>query len=138
MYWRVALLILLTTSVPQAKAEPPDEEALRLLNHSRHPAGLTSVKLDRQTQRWGAWSTQITWCRTKAPTQWPGSIPIPSGRTRPARAPWVRHVLAFACDQAAPALSIIAFLEMLARALLILGAVSCREMVRRSACAAAA
>jgi hypothetical protein len=83
----------------------------------------------------GAWSTQITWCRTKAPKQWPGSIPIPSGRTRPARAPWVRHVLAFAYDQAAPALSIIAFLEMLARALLILGAVSCREIVRRSACA---
>src|SRR6516225_10714060 len=51
MYWRVALLVLLTTSVPQAKAEPPDEEALRLLNHYRHLAGLTSVKLDRQTQR---------------------------------------------------------------------------------------
>jgi hypothetical protein len=33
MYWRVALLILLTASLPQAKAEPPDEEALRLLNH---------------------------------------------------------------------------------------------------------
>jgi hypothetical protein len=29
MYWRLALLILLTASVPQAKAEPPDEEALR-------------------------------------------------------------------------------------------------------------
>jgi hypothetical protein len=28
MYWRVALLILLTASPPQAKAEPPDEQAL--------------------------------------------------------------------------------------------------------------
>jgi hypothetical protein len=35
MYWRIALLVLLTTSVPQAKAEPPDEQALRLLNHYR-------------------------------------------------------------------------------------------------------
>src|SRR5215831_15803401 len=33
MYWRVALLTLLTASMPQAKAEPPDEQALRLLNH---------------------------------------------------------------------------------------------------------
>ena len=32
MYWRVALLVLLTTSVLQAKAEPPDEQALHLLN----------------------------------------------------------------------------------------------------------
>ena len=48
MYWRVALLILLTTSVPQAKAETPDEEALRLLNHYRQLAGRMPVKLDRQ------------------------------------------------------------------------------------------
>jgi hypothetical protein len=48
MYWRVALLILLAASVPQAKAEPPDEQALRLLNHYRQIAGLTTVKLDRQ------------------------------------------------------------------------------------------
>jgi Cysteine-rich secretory protein family len=48
MYWRVALLILLTTSLPQAMAEPPDEQALRLLNHYRQLAGLTPVKLDRQ------------------------------------------------------------------------------------------
>ena len=48
MYWRVALLVLLTTVVPQAKAEPPDEQALRLLNHYRQIAGLTPVKLDRQ------------------------------------------------------------------------------------------
>jgi Cysteine-rich secretory protein family len=48
MYWRVALLVLLTTGVPQAKAEPPDEQALRLLNHHRQIAGLTPVKLDRQ------------------------------------------------------------------------------------------
>jgi Cysteine-rich secretory protein family len=46
MYWRVALLVLLTTSVPQAKAEP-HEQALRLLNHYRQLAGLTPVKLDR-------------------------------------------------------------------------------------------
>jgi Cysteine-rich secretory protein family len=46
MYWRVALLILLITSVPQAKAEPPDQQALRLLNHYRQLAGLTPVKLD--------------------------------------------------------------------------------------------
>ena len=26
MYWRVALLVLLTTVVPQAKAEPPVEQ----------------------------------------------------------------------------------------------------------------
>ena len=48
MYWRVALLTLLTVSMPQAKAEPPDEQALRLLNHYRQIAGLTTVKLDRQ------------------------------------------------------------------------------------------
>ena len=48
MYWRVALLVLLITGVPQAKAEPPDEQALRLLNHYRQIAGLTPVKLDRQ------------------------------------------------------------------------------------------
>jgi len=30
MYWRVALLILLTASMPQAKAEPPDEQALEV------------------------------------------------------------------------------------------------------------
>ncbi len=48
MYWRVALLVLLIASVPQAKAEPPDEQALRLLNHYRQIAGLTTVKLDRQ------------------------------------------------------------------------------------------
>ena len=47
MCWRVALLILLTTSVPQAKAEPPDEQALHLLNHYRQLAGLTPVKLDQ-------------------------------------------------------------------------------------------
>jgi Cysteine-rich secretory protein family len=46
MYWRVALLILLITSVPQAKAERPDQQALRLLNHYRQLAGLTPVKLD--------------------------------------------------------------------------------------------
>jgi len=48
MYWRVALLVLLTTSVLQAKAEPPDEQALHLLNHYRQLAGLTPVKLDRK------------------------------------------------------------------------------------------
>src|SRR6266404_187984 len=48
MYWYVALLVLLTTSVSQAKAEPPDEQALRLVNHYRQLAGLTPVKLDRQ------------------------------------------------------------------------------------------
>ena len=48
MYWRVALLILLTASMPQAKAEPPDEQARRLLNHYRQIAGPTTVKLDRQ------------------------------------------------------------------------------------------
>jgi hypothetical protein len=47
MYRRIALLVLLTASVPQAKAEPPDEQALRLLNHYRQLAGLTTVKLDR-------------------------------------------------------------------------------------------
>jgi uncharacterized protein YkwD len=46
MYWRVALLVLFIASVPQAKAEPPDEQALRLLNHYRQLAGLTPVKLD--------------------------------------------------------------------------------------------
>ena len=48
MNWRVALMVLLIASVPQAKAEPPDERALRLLNHYRETAGLTPVKLDRQ------------------------------------------------------------------------------------------
>ena len=47
MYWPVALLVFLTASIPQAKAEPPDEQALRLLNHYRQVAGLTPVKLDR-------------------------------------------------------------------------------------------
>ena len=48
MYRYVALLVLLTTSVSQAKAELPDEEALRLVNHYRQLAGLTPVKLDLQ------------------------------------------------------------------------------------------
>jgi hypothetical protein len=33
-------------AVSQAKAEPPDEQALRLVNHYRRLAGLTPVKLD--------------------------------------------------------------------------------------------
>ena len=48
MYWRFALLVLLIASVPQAKADPPDDAALRLLNHYRQIAGLAPVKLDRQ------------------------------------------------------------------------------------------
>ena len=48
MSWRIALLALLTATVPQAKAEPPDEQALRLVNHYRQVAGLTSVELDRK------------------------------------------------------------------------------------------
>ena len=48
MYWCVALLVLLITNASQAKAEPPDERALRLVNHYRQLAGLTPVKLDRQ------------------------------------------------------------------------------------------
>jgi hypothetical protein len=47
MYWRLALLILLTTSVPQAEAEPPDEQALRLLNHYRK---LASMSRSRSSQ----------------------------------------------------------------------------------------
>ena len=43
-----ALLVLLIASVPQAKAEPPDEQAWRLLNHYRQLAGLTPVKLDQK------------------------------------------------------------------------------------------
>jgi hypothetical protein len=39
MYWRVALLVMLTTSISQAKAEPSDEQALRLVNHYRQLAG---------------------------------------------------------------------------------------------------
>jgi hypothetical protein len=39
VYWRVALLVLLTTSVPQANAEPADEQALRLVNHYRSSPG---------------------------------------------------------------------------------------------------
>src|SRR5262249_30067345 len=35
---------------------------------------------------------QVTWCKTKAPTRWPGSILTSSGRTCPARAPRGRHV----------------------------------------------
>jgi hypothetical protein len=46
MFRRAALLILLITSVPQAKAEPPDQQALRLLNHYRQLVGVTPVKLD--------------------------------------------------------------------------------------------
>jgi hypothetical protein len=46
MYWRVALLVWLTTSVPHANAESPDDQALRLLNHYRQLAGVTPVKLD--------------------------------------------------------------------------------------------
>jgi Cysteine-rich secretory protein family len=46
MHSRVALLVLLITSAAQAKAESPDEQALRLLNHYRQLAGLTPVKLD--------------------------------------------------------------------------------------------
>ena len=46
MYWCVALLVLLITNASQAKAEPPDERALRLVNHYRQLAGLAPVKLD--------------------------------------------------------------------------------------------
>ena len=46
--WYVALLVLLAITTSQAKAEPPDEQALRLVNHYRHLAGLTLVKLDPQ------------------------------------------------------------------------------------------
>jgi Cysteine-rich secretory protein family len=48
MNWCVAMLISLTMAVSQAKAEPPDEQALNLVNHYRRLAGLTPVKLDRQ------------------------------------------------------------------------------------------
>ena len=91
MYWCVALLVLLIANASQAKAEPPDERALRLVNHYRQLAGLTLVKLDQQLSA-GAWSTRITWCRTEAPTQWPDLMPTPSGRACPAQAPPVRHV----------------------------------------------
>ena len=37
MYWRVALLVLLTTGVPRAKAEPPDEQA--------HVCSITTARL---------------------------------------------------------------------------------------------
>jgi Cysteine-rich secretory protein family len=47
MSWRLALLILLTTSIPHANAETADEQALRLVNHYRQAAGLTPVKLDQ-------------------------------------------------------------------------------------------
>jgi hypothetical protein len=61
MYWRIALLVLLITSVPQAKAEPPDEQALRLVNHYRQLAGLCqSSSIESSAQ--DAWSTQIIWC----------------------------------------------------------------------------
>ena len=42
------MLVLLITNASQTKAEPPDERALRLVNHYRQLAGLTPVKLDRQ------------------------------------------------------------------------------------------
>jgi hypothetical protein len=51
MYWRVALLILLTMSVPQAKAEPSDEQALRLLNHYHQLAGLGASQARSKAQR---------------------------------------------------------------------------------------
>jgi hypothetical protein len=44
MYWRIALLILLTTSVPQAQAELPDEQALSLLNHYRELASMSRLR----------------------------------------------------------------------------------------------
>ena len=47
MYWCVAMLVLLITNASRAKAEPPDERALRLVNHYRELAGLTPVKLDQ-------------------------------------------------------------------------------------------
>ena len=51
MYWRVALLVLLTTVVPQAKAEPPDEQALGLLNHYRQIAGADAGQARSKAQR---------------------------------------------------------------------------------------
>ena len=48
MYWCVAMLVLLVTNASQSKAEPPDERALRLVNHYRQLAGLTPVKLVQQ------------------------------------------------------------------------------------------
>jgi hypothetical protein len=37
MYWRIALLVLLITSVPRAKAEPPDEQALSSITTAGSP-----------------------------------------------------------------------------------------------------
>src|ERR1700758_2148784 len=48
MPWYVALLVLMTMTASQAKAEPPDERALGLVNHYRQLAGLRPVKLDPQ------------------------------------------------------------------------------------------
>jgi Cysteine-rich secretory protein family len=49
LYRRVALLIVaLAASVPHAKAESADEQALRLVNHYRQRAHLTPVTLDQK------------------------------------------------------------------------------------------
>jgi hypothetical protein len=47
MFWRIALLILLITSVPLAEVEPPDEQALSLLNQYRE---LASMSRSRSSQ----------------------------------------------------------------------------------------
>jgi hypothetical protein len=80
MYWRVALLILFIANVPQAKAEPTDEQALRLLSHYRQLAGLTPAKLDRKLS---AGCMEQPWAQSSHL----------AGRTCLGQAPRVRHVL---------------------------------------------
>ena len=90
MYWCVALLVLLITNASQAKAEPPDERALRLVNHYRQLAGLTPVKLDQQLSA-GCMEHANYMVQNRGTDAMAGSMPTPSGRACPAQAPRVRH-----------------------------------------------
>ena len=137
MYWRVALLVLLTTGVPQAKAEPPDERALRLLNHYRQLAGLTPVKLDRQLSA-GCMEHANYMVQNQGTDAMAGLNPHTQRSNLPGASAAGAACVGFCLRPSCAALSIIAFLEKLASASLMLGVVSCREIVRRSACAAAA
>jgi hypothetical protein len=89
MYWCVAMLVLLITNASQAKAEPPDERALRLVNHYRELAGLTLVKLDQQLSA-GCMAHANYMVQNRGTDALAGSMPTTSGC--PAQAPRVRNV----------------------------------------------
>ena len=91
MYWCVALLVSLIAIASQAKAEPPDERALRLVNHYRQLAGLTLVKLDQQLSV-GCMEHANYMVQNRGTDAMAGLNAHTQRPSLPAQAPPVRHV----------------------------------------------